>query len=665
MEDFLLLASIYLGAAVLVVPLAVRAGLGSVIGYLGAGILMGPVLGLAGAETAELQHFAEFGVVLMLFLIGLELEPAALWEMRHRLVGLGGAQVAGTALIVTLALGMLGQGGGVALTLGALASLSSTAIVLQTLTEKNLMRTGGGRAALSVLLTQDIAVIPILALIPLIPQQATQAAVDATVYGITNPQVAEASHGSDAAEPLVTLVQSLPGWGAALLTLAIVAGIVLAGHYLSRPVFRFVHAARLPEMSTFISLLVVLGIAFLMTLVGLSPALGTFLAGVVLANSEFRHQLEADLKPFKGLLLGLFFMTVGMGVNFNMLARAPLTVLGLTLGLMAVKMAVLMGLAYAIRLKPKDRWLFALSLAQGGEFGFLIVSFARSEGVLPLAAGQMALLVISLSMLLTPLLFIAYDRLAERLKARTPARAPDEIDEKGKVIIAGIGRFGQVVNRMVRYSGIPTVVLDSDHTTIETLRRFGIKGFFGDPSRPELLQAAGLEEAQVLVVAVDDPEIATRIVRYAKSVRPDLHVVVRARDRVHVYELYQAKADDIVRETFDSSIRAGRYVLENMGFSEYEAARLSRTYFHTDRAGLRKLAEVWQPGQPPHLNAAYVERAKQLDRDMESALIDALHETQAMPGEIDLAEVQLLSDPLPEPPQPSETPASAKVAMPD
>ena len=388
---------------------------------------------------------------------------------------------------------------------------------------------------------------------------------------------------------------------------------------------------------------------------------------MVLANSEFRHQLEADLKPFKGLLLGLFFMTVGMGVNFNMLAREPLTVLGLTLGLMAVKVAVLMGLAVAIRLKAKDRWLFALSLAQGGEFGFLIVSFARSEGVLPLAAGQMALLVISLSMLLTPLLFIAYDRLAERLKARTPARAPDEIDEKGKVIIAGIGRFGQVVNRMVRYSGIQTVVLDSDHTTIETLRRFGIKGFFGDPSRPELLQAAGLDEAQVLVVAVDDPEIATRIVRYAKSVRPDLHVVVRARDRVHVYELYQAKADDIVRETFDSSIRAGRYVLENMGFSEYEAARLSRTYFHTDRAGLRKLAEVWQPGQPPHLNAAYVERAKQLDRDMESALIDALHETQAMPGEIDLAEVQLLSDPLPLPlpPQPSETPASAKVAMPD
>lgn len=279
----------------------------------------------------------------------------------------------------------------------------------------------------------------------------------------------------------------------------------------------------------------------------------------------------------------------------------------------------------------------------------------------------MALLVISLSMLLTPLLFIAYDRLADRAKGRTPVRAADEIDEKGKVIIAGIGRFGQVVNRMVRHSGIPTVVLDSDHTMIETLRRFGIKGFYGDPSRPELLQAAGLNEAQVLVVAVDNPEVATRIVRYAKSVRPDLHVVVRAHDRVHVYELYQAKADDIVRETFDSSIRAGRYVLENMGFSEYEAAKLSRTYFQMDRAGLRSLAELWRPGQPVHLNAAYVERAKQLDRDMETALIDALHETHAMPAEIDLAEVQILADdaPLPPRPQPAATPASAKVAMPD
>ena len=661
MENFLLQASIYLGTAVLVVPLAVRLGLGSVLGYLAAGILMGPVLGLAGAETADLQHFAEFGVVLMLFLIGLELEPKALWDMRHKLLGMGGAQVAFTTLGVATFLIWTNHSWTMAVTVGMLASLSSTAIVLQTLTEKNLMRTPGGRSAFSVLLTQDIAVIPMLALIPLM---ATNAILGPTSdqFGITNEATQKTVEG--AAEPLVTIVQSLPGWAAGLLTLAIVGGIVLAGNYLSRPVFRFVHAAKLPEMSTFISLLLVLGIAFLMILVGLSPALGTFVAGVVLANSEFRHQLEADLKPFKGLLLGLFFMTVGVGINFQMLLREPMKVLGLTLGLMLLKAAVLLAIGFAFRLRRQDRWLFALSLAQGGEFGFLVVSFARSEGVLPLAVGQMALLVISLSMLLTPLLFIAYDQLSRRLAARAPVRAPDEIDEKGSVLVAGIGRFGQVVNRMVRTSGIPTVVLDSDMTTIDTMRRFGVKGFFGDPSRPELLEAAGLMEAQVLVVAVDDREKATQIVRFSRKKRPDLHIVARATDRVHVYELYQAGANDIVRETFDSSIRAGRYVLENMGFSEYEAAKLSQTYYRIDRGAMRDLAELWVPGQPVHLNQPYIERAKRLDSDLETALIQELYDVKEMAASEDPIP-EPLSDQLPPLHHAVETPASAKVDMPE
>jgi len=631
MESFLLQASIYLGTAVLVVPLAVRVGLGSVLGYIAAGILMGPVLGLAGGETVDLQHFAEFGVVLMLFLIGLELEPKALWDMRHRLLGLGGAQVVLTTAALTAALLALGQDFGVALTLGMLCSVSSTAIVLQTLSEKNLMRTAGGRSSFSVLLTQDIAVIPILAVIPLLAIPALPAPT-AETFGVTNPLAEADAYAEGAAEPLITLVQSLPNWGATLLTLAVVAGIVLAGHFLTRPVFRFVHAARLPEMSTFISLLVVLGIAFLMMLVGLSPALGTFVAGVVLANSEFRHQLEADLKPFKGLLLGLFFMTVGVGINFDILAREPLIVLGLTLGLMAIKMMVLLSLTPMFNLTGRDRWLFTLGLAQAGEFGFLIVSFARSEGVLGLAVGQMALLVISLSMLLTPLLYIGYDMLARRLAARVESPAPDEITEKGRIIIAGIGRFGQVVNRLVRMSGLTTVVLDSDMGTIETMRRFGVKGFFGDPSRPELLAAAGLADCEVLVVAVDDRANALKIVRHARAERPDLHIVSRALDRVHVYELFQAGANDIVRETFDSSIRAGRYVLENMGFTEYEAAALSRTYYKVDRAAMRDLAEVWVPGQPVTENPAYIERAKQLDRDLETALIDELYEVRPMRG---------------------------------
>lgn len=611
MEGLLFLATLYLGFAVLIVPLAVRAGLGSVLGYLAAGILLGPVLGLAGRESESVQHVAEFGVVMMLFLIGLELDPRGLWAMRHRLVGLGGAQVVVTAALLTGGLIALGLEAGAALALGMMLSLSSTAIVLQTLTEKNLMRTPGGRSAFSVLLFQDIAVIPMLALLPLL----------AATGGGAVP--VEAAHGEDnAAEPLLTLVQSLPPWGAALLTLAIMAGIVLAGHFLSRPVFRFVHALRLSELSTFISLLLVVGIGFLMMLVGLSPALGAFLAGVVLANSEFRHQIEADIRPFKGLLMGLFFMTVGIAIDTGRLIEAPVLVMGLVTALLAVKAAVLFALALAAKLKAGDRWHFSLGLAQGGEFGFVLASMALAEGVLAPAQAQTAVLVLSLSMLCTPLLFLAAEALSRR-RTETAERAPDAVDEKGRVLIAGIGRFGQVVNRLVRSAGLTTTVLDADMATIETLRRFGIKGYFGDPTRPELLEAAGLAEVDVLVVAVDDREAANRIVAHARHARPDLHIVARARDRVHVYELYQAGANDITRETFDSSVRAGRYVLENTGFSEYEAAMISQTYYRMDRQAVRELAELWRPGQPVHLNEAYVTRARQLDRDLETALIEA------------------------------------------
>ncbi|MDZ4094772.1 MAG: cation:proton antiporter [Paracoccaceae bacterium] len=625
MESFLLQASLYLGAAVLIVPLSVRFGLGSVLGYLAAGILLGPVLGLTGAETRDLQHFAEFGVVMMLFLIGLELEPRTLWDMRHRLLGLGGLQIVLTTTLIAAALIWLGLRWQTSLTLGLLMSLSSTAIVLQTLSEKNLMRTSGGRSTFSVLLMQDIAVVPMLALIPLLAMGRAPS-VSIQTYGITDPGKAAPAEG--AAEPLLTLVQSLPGWTVTLLTLAIVAAIMLGGHFLTRPVFRFVHASRLPEMSTFISLLMVLGIAFLMMLVGLSPALGTFIAGVVLANSEFRHQLEADIKPFKGILMGLFFMTVGIGIDVAVLARQPFTILGLTLGLITLKALVLFALTFAFTLRGRDRWLFTLGLAQAGEFGFLIISFAVQQTILTGPVAQLALLVISLSMLLTPALFIAHDQLARRLATRAPDQNPDQIDEKGRVIIAGIGRFGQVVNRMARMSGLSTVVLDADMTALAALRRFGVKGFYGDPTRPELLEAAGLAEAQMIVVAVDDPANATRIVAHARKARPDIHIVARAHDRVHVYELYNAGANDIVRETFDASVRAGRYVLENMGFTEYEAAKLSQTYYKVDRSALRDLAELWVPGQPIHLNDAYIARAKQLDRDLETALLDELDETR-------------------------------------
>lgn len=615
MEGFLFQSSIYLGAAVLLVPLMVRLGLGSVLGYLCAGILIGPVLGLAGTETTDVQHFAEFGVAMMLFLIGLELDPRALWGMRQRLVGLGGLQILLTTALMAGALLLLGLPWPGAVVIGMALALSSTAIVLQTLTERNLLRSRGGRSVFAVLLTQDLALVPMLALIPLL------AAVHAGA-----PAEAVATAADHAKGPLTAATEGLPGWAITLMTLGVVAAIVLGGHYLTRPLFRFVHAARQPEMGLVTSLLLVFGIGVLMLGLGLSPALGTFLAGVVLANSEFRHQLEADINPVKGLLLGLFFMTVGARIDFAVFAAQPLTVLGLTLGMVGIKIAVLLTLTQAFGLRGQDRWLFGLGLAQGGEFAFLIVGFATQQGLLTGPIAHIVLLVIGLSMLLTPLLFIAQDRIARRLAGRSDEPPPDEIDRHGRVIIAGIGRFGQVVNRLVRNSGVDTVVLDADMGTLETLRRFGIKGFFGDPSRPELLEAAGLSRADVLVVAVDNREAANRIVRHARHQRPDLHIVARARDRVHVYELYQAGANDIVRETFDSAIRVGRYVLENTGFTEYEAAKLSQTFYKLDRAAMRDLAELWVPGQPIQHNERYIARARQLDRDLETALIETRDE---------------------------------------
>jgi CPA2 family monovalent cation:H+ antiporter-2 len=376
------------------------------------------------------------------------------------------------------------------------------------------------------------------------------------------------------------------------------------------------------------------GIAFLMILVGLSPALGAFVAGVVLANSEFRHELEADIEPFKGLLLGLFFITVGAGINFGTLFGNPLMILGLTLGLMALKGVILFGIALVFRLRGGDKWLFTLALAQAGEFGFVLVAFGLQQSVFPVRIGEILLLVIALSMLLTPLAFIASDWIGRRLGADSQGENAehDEIDTSASIIIAGIGRFGQVVNRMVQASGFKTVVLDNDLATIQLMRRFGFKGYFGDPSRPELLKAAGLETAKVIVVAVDDKQASIDLVRYARRVRPDIAITARAHDRLHVYELYDAGADHIVREMFDSSLRAARYVLEDMGLTDYEAHEMETAFYRHDRQTLRELAELWRPGVPLTDNAAYVEKARELNNNLETALLSQLDKVEEKPA---------------------------------
>jgi len=385
---------------VIAVPLAARLGLGSVLGYLLAGVLIGPVFGFVGGhETAELQHVAEFGVVMMLFLIGLELEPRALWDMRHRLLGLGGLQIVLTTLAIMTGASLLGLGWSVALAIGLIFALSSTAIVLQTLSEKGLMRTGGGRSAFSVLLTQDIAVIPMLAFLPLLALPKT---ADMVMGELLTRDAETADHAATGAHQVAqSLIASLPGWGAALVTIGAVVAIILAGIYLTRPVFRFIHAARLREMYTALALLIVVSISFLMMLVGLSPALGAFLAGVVLANSEFRHELESDIAPFKGLLLGLFFITVGAGINFTTLFGAPFLILGLALAVIVIKGSVLCILGWAFALRGRDLWLFTLGLAQAGEFGLVLIGFTDQQHVLPRDLSETLLLVVAMTMLIT------------------------------------------------------------------------------------------------------------------------------------------------------------------------------------------------------------------------------------------------------------------------
>ncbi len=614
MDGFLLLAFIFLVAGVAAVPIASRLGLGSVLGYLIAGIAISPLLAALHVDVISLQHFAEFGVVMMLFLVGLELEPRMLWAMKAKLLGLGGLQVGLTALAVMGVALMLGQPWTIALAIGLIFALSSTAIVLQTLGEKGLLKSDGGQSSFQVLLFQDIAVIPMLALIPLL---AIPELMDAAGHA------ADAAHGAgeDAHGPAAPgFVDALEGWQRALVTVAAIAAVIVGGSYLTRPVFRFIAMAKLRELFTATALLIVIAIALLMTFVGLSPALGTFLAGVVLANSEYRHELESDIDPFKGLLLGLFFMTVGAGIDFGLLFGNILGILTLTLGLIALKTAILLGLAYLFRIEGADRWLFALGLAQAGEFGFVLLSFSVANEVLPPALADQLLLVVALSMLLTPVLFIAYERLAVPRYTGEAEREADEIDEDGEVIIAGHGRWGGIVNRMLRSAGYKTVVVDYNSAHLEMIRAFGFKAFYGDASRPDLLHAAGIEKAKMLVVAIDEKDQITEIVRYVVQHYPHVHVIARAKDRNHVYELYAAGCRDIIRELFDSGVRAGRSAFEALGLHPFEADRMARGFVRQDQHAIAELARLYDPETPIHRNSAYVERAKELMEEQEAAM---------------------------------------------
>ena len=562
-QDFFYNAMIYLLAAVVSVPVAKRLGFGSVLGYLLAGMVIGPfVLGLIGSEGEDVMHFAEFGVVMMLFLIGLELKPNLLWKMRKSIFGLGGLQLLLSAVLIGAIALLLGQTLGAGIAIGLMLGLSSTAIVLQTLNEKGLIKQASGQASFSVLLFQDISVVPILALIPLL-------GVSAVTGGTTSYEEVRTIAGIE-----------IKGWIQVAMMLLVITGIVVVGLYLAKYVFRIIARTGLREIFTATALLLVIATSLLMDLVGLSPALGAFLAGIVLANNEYRHELEADIEPFKGLLLGLFFISVGASINFGLLISSPGLIAVLLFGLMVVKFVVLFVLGRFFGLRGGQNTLFAFALSQGGEFAFVLVTFSLQNGVIEAGVSSIILLVVALSMAVTPLLLLLNDKLIlPRVFRSRNLREHDTIEGIGHpVIIAGFGRFGVVMGRFLIANGIKATILDDNPDNIEVLKKFGFKVYYGDATRADLLASAGAEEAKVIVVAVDDKHQSLKIVDLVQKKYPHLKVLVRSTDMDHTYELLDRKVDGLKRDTFESSLLLGTEVLTHLGYNRYRAHRLAGTF---------------------------------------------------------------------------------------
>ena len=551
-QGFLQQALLYLAAGVIAVPLFKRLGLGSVLGYLVAGVAIGP-WGLRLITDAQtVLHFAEIGVVLLLFLVGLELNPQRVWELRRSIFGLGGVQVSVTIAAVAAIALALGQPLKVGLIAGMGFAMSSTAIGLATLTEKNLLPTPGGQASFSVLLFQDLAVIPLLLVVGMLGGEADEL-----------------------------------NWLDAAKAAGFIVALILAGRVLVRPLLRYVAEARLREVFVGFSLLLVLGAATLAQAVGLSMALGAFLAGVMLADSEYRHELELDIDPFKGLLLGLFFIAVGMSVDVGLFLRAPHLVLGLALGIVALKIAILYAVARPFYCGPGDAALFAVALSQAGEFAFVL--FGAAGALLPGATFQLLNAAVAVSMLTTPFLVMAHERFLARRLDRPAERAPDAIRESNPVIVAGFGRFGQVVVRVLRGLRIGVTVIDHDPAQIETVRRFGYKAYYGDATRLDLLELAGAGSAKLLLIAVDDPAAALRTAKRVRGRFPGLAIIVRARSRTDAYE-YAELGIPAVREVFGSALEAAARALQALGYDRDNAEHIVRRFREYDERQIQESA---------------------------------------------------------------------------
>ena len=561
----------YLAAAVVAVPIAHRLGLGSILGYLLAGVLVGPcVLGWVGHFSSEVMNVSKFGVIMMLFLVGLELEPKKLWEMRGTILGLGGLQVIVTGLVLAVPATWLGLSFPSALATGLILSLSSTAVVLPSLQERNLTQTAGGRAAFGVLLSQDIAVIPILALLPFL------------AVGHLHLNTSRF-----AADPLAALAPSQR----TLLIVASVLGIILAGRYIVRPFFRIIATTHLQELFTASALLIVIGIVLLMDKVGIDPALGAFLGGVVLADSEFRHQIEADIAPFKGLLLGIFFVAVGASINLAYFIDQPVMVVGIILGLIALKFVILWVLARIFGFDRSSSLLFSFALAQGDEFAFVLFPTSVTLGVLSVEWSNIFVLVVAISMALTPFLLMIDQKLVQPSFVKPKSRREaDRIIETTDVLLIGFGRFGNIVGRLLKATGIPTTILDFDAEQIDSLRQLGLKAYYGDASRLEILRTAGAERAKLLLIMIDSEEATLRIVDLAQKHFPKATIMVRAKDRSHAYRLVKKGIQHIYHEMEGSALQLSIGTLEELGYAPSRAREIGRLFEEHEHKSIRALA---------------------------------------------------------------------------
>ena len=547
MENSLLVnALVYLVAAVIAVPIAKRLGLGAVLGYLLAGMAIGP-WGLRLIDRVDdILHFSEFGVVLLLFLIGLELDPKRLWSMRKPIFGWGGAQVGAVTGLLFCAALLLGLDWRAALIAALGLSLSSTAIALATLGERNLMKTPAGTAGFAILLFQDIAAIPMIAIVPLLGG------------------VGAAGDG---------------GWLGAVKVISVIAALIVGGRFLIRPVMRIIAKTDMREIFTAFALLLVIAIGLLMQMVGMSMALGTFMAGVLLADSEYRHALESDLEPFKGLLLGLFFIAVGMSVDFGVFLAQPLMILGLVLLFLTLKTGALYALSRMFDIPRPQQTLFAFLLSQGGEFAFVVFGAAATAEIFSKEVASILVVVVALSMVITPLLLLVDDYLIAPIFRKLKNRPDDAIDtQENHVIIAGFGRFGQIVGRLLNANQIKLTVLDHDPDQIDLLRAFGFKVFYGDVTRADLLHAAGAAKAQALVVAIDDVEDSLALVDAVRREFPDLPILARARNVSHYYDLMDRGVTVLERETFEAALQLGRQVLQTLGFGAYRARQAAMKF---------------------------------------------------------------------------------------